>query len=159
MEWVVIALAAAEAVSEVLVVLVIHVGLLGVHSTLGIRLGVDAQVARARFGVSRGTAVAGKVPLGEDLDECVLSVTLDRAGIADTGGIVRVGGVRGRRIAGQTGEDALTQGTERFRAMFDALEGLLAAKGFRCVVGVSHIWQGFTRISLELHLIADEARN
>lgn len=43
--------------------------------------------------------------------------------------------------------------------MFDALESLLAAKGFRSVVGVSHIWQGFARISLELHLIADEARN
>jgi hypothetical protein len=121
LERVVIALAAAEAVPEVLVVLVVGVRLLRMDASLSVGLRVDAQVAGARLGESRGAAVACKVPLSEDLDEGVLAVALDRAGVADTGGIVGIRGVGGRRIASQACEDALSERAKGVRAVLNTL--------------------------------------
>jgi hypothetical protein len=51
----------------------------------------------------------------------VLAVALHRARVADTGGIVGIGAVRGRRVAGQAGEDTLSEGTQGVGAIFNAL--------------------------------------
>lgn len=45
----------------------------------------------------------------------------DGAGIADAGAVAGVGCVGGRWVAGETGEDALLEGSEVFGAMLDAL--------------------------------------
>jgi hypothetical protein len=90
-------------------------------ASLSVGLRVDAQVARAGLGKSRGTAVACEVPLSEDLDEGVLAVALDRARIADTSSIVGIRGVGGRGIAGQAGEDALSERAKGVRAVLNTL--------------------------------------
>lgn len=120
---VIIALAAAEPIPEVMVVLVVGIWLLRVHATLGARLLIDAQVAGARGWEARGTAVAGEVALGKNFDESVLAVALDGAGVADAGRVVGRFRVGGWWVAGQTGEDGLAEGTERLGAGFDALVG------------------------------------
>ena len=132
LERIVVALAAAEAVPEVLVVLVVGAGLLRVDAALGVCLRVEAQVARAGRGKARSAAVAGKVALGEDLDEGVLAVALDRAGVADAGGIVGIRGVRGRGVAGQAGEDALAERAEGLRAVLDALGRVSESRRVQC---------------------------
>jgi hypothetical protein len=99
-----------------------------VDAALGIGCWVDAYVAGARRGKAGGTAVAREVALVEYLNEGMLTMALYRASVADTGGIVRVGGVCGRRIAGETCEDALAECTQGFCAVLDALgkkEGLV----------------------------------
>ena len=89
--------------------------------TLGIRLRVETQAARARRGNARGTAVACEVSLCEYLDEGVLSMALDGARVADTGGFEGTVG-RGRRgVASQTGEHVLAECAERFGAVLNAL--------------------------------------
>jgi len=75
---------------------------------LGIRFWVDTQVARACFGKSRGTAVTCEVALGENLNEGVLAVALNRAGVANARPIVRIRRIRGWGVAGQAGKDALS---------------------------------------------------
>ena len=94
--------AGAEPVAEVLVVLVVRVGRLGVDAALGVGRGVEAQGAWLVGGEARGAAVAGKVALLEDLDELVLAVALDGAGVTDAGGRVggRVVGIGRRRVTG-----------------------------------------------------------
>lgn len=129
LEGIVVALAATEAVAEVLVVLVVGVWLLRVDAAFSVRLRIDAQGARARFWESRGAAIAGKVALIEDLDERVFTVALHGTGVADTGRIVGIRRARGRRVAGQTGEDTLTERAERLCAVLDALGKGLAGVG------------------------------
>lgn len=53
----------------------------------------------------------------------MLTVTLHRASVADTGSIVDVGGTGGRGVARQTREHTLAEGSEIFRAVFDTLCG------------------------------------
>jgi hypothetical protein len=89
LEGIVIAFATTEPIPEILVVLVIRIGLFRVNASFGIRLWVDAQVAGAGLGVARGAAIAREVSLGEDLDERVVAMALDRARIAHAGAIIR----------------------------------------------------------------------
>jgi len=84
-------------------------------------LGIHTQVAGASGGIARRAAIAGEVALGEDLDEVVLAVALDGAGVADASGIVRRGGVLGRRVACQAGKDGLLERAEDLGTVFDAL--------------------------------------
>jgi len=152
--------APTEAVLKILIVLVVRIGLLGVNSFLGIGLGVDAQIAGTRSWESRGAAVAGKVALVEDLDESVVAVALDRAGIADARRIVGIGRVFGRGKTGETGKYSLAQRAKGFRAVLNALEG----EGEGSVEATeedsrkerSYIGKSFARISFQLHLIANE---
>ena len=124
LERVIVALAAAEPVPKILVVdvpAVLVMGLFGVNAFL-IRLGVHPKGAGAVRRKARRSAVACKVALVEDLDESVFTVTLDRAGIADAGGgLVGGGGIGRRRVAGQAGEDALSERSQYVRA---GVEGL-----------------------------------
>ena len=158
LEGVVVALAAAEAIPEVLVVLVVHIRLLGVDAALCVRLGIDAQAAWACLRKARGTTIAREIPLRKDLDERVLSVALDGACVTDTGGIVGIRGIRGRRVAGEAGEDALAERAQGLCAVFDALEKLLVAIGVDAFVGKSYVWESFAGISLELHLIMEKPK-
>lgn len=121
LEGVIVAFAAAEAVLEVLVVLVVRIGLLGVHTTLEVRFGIGAQDAGARGGDAVGSTVACEVALLEDLDEGVLAVALDGARVADAGRGPCVGVGRGWRVARQAREDVLSQGTEDICAAVNAL--------------------------------------
>lgn len=131
LERIVVARAVAEAVAEVLVVYIgsrVVERLLRVDA-LGARLGVGSEGARARRGEPSSTAVAGEVALGEDLDEVVVAVALDRAGVTHAGGLVRrVAIVRGG-VAGQAGEDALLEGAERVCAGVEGLERVMLARG------------------------------
>lgn len=106
-----------------MVVLVVGTWLLRVHAALGACLLIDAQVARARGREACGTAVAGEVALGKDLDKSVLAVTLNGAGVADAGRVVGRFRIGGWWVAGQTGEDGLAKGAEGLGAGFDALVG------------------------------------
>lgn len=121
LKGVIVALAAAEAVAEVLVIAVVDVGLLRMHSSLCICLVVCLQRAGGRGWEARRAAVTGKVALLEYLDERVLAVALDRARVADPRWRPRVGWRRWRRVACQTGKDALSEGSENSRAVVDAL--------------------------------------
>ena len=109
---VIVALAAAEAISEVVVVLVVRVWILGVHAVLGVGGWVDTQIAGARRRKPRRAAVAGEIPLVEDLNEGMFAVALDGARVAHSGGVVRIGLVLRRGVARQTCEDALAEGAE-----------------------------------------------
>jgi hypothetical protein len=55
------------------------------HSTARVGLVVGAQTTRAGGGDAGGAAIAGEVALLEDLDESMLAMALDRAGVADSG--------------------------------------------------------------------------
>lgn len=121
LKGIVVAVARAEAVTEVLVVFVIDIGLLRVDIAARIRLVIRLQYARAGAGKSLGTAVAGEVALLEDLDERVLAVALDRAGIADACRRPRIGVGSGRGVACQARENTLLQRTEDSGAVIDAL--------------------------------------
>lgn len=48
-------------------------------------------------------------------------MALNGAGVADARGCPLLGWGRGRRVAGEAGEDALTEGTEDFGAGVNAL--------------------------------------
>jgi hypothetical protein len=74
---IIIAFASAKPVAKVLVVLVIRIGLLGMHPALAICRLVEAESARARGRKARGSAIACEIALGEDLDERVLAMALD----------------------------------------------------------------------------------
>ena len=99
LEGIIVALASAEAVLEILVVLVVRVGLLGVYAATGVGLAVGAQAARACGGDARGAAVASEVALLEDLDEGMLAMTLDGAGVADSCWGPGIRGSLGGRVA------------------------------------------------------------
>lgn len=91
------------------------------NSSLSIRLGVDAQIAWTRSWESGGAAVAGKIALVEDLDESVVTMALNRAGIADTSRIIGIGRVLGRGKTGETGKYSLAQRAKGLCAVLDAL--------------------------------------
>lgn len=76
LEGIVIALAAAKPVLEVLVVLVVGIGFFGVHAALQIGFGVGSQRAWTCRRHSLRTAVACEVALLKDLDESMLAVAL-----------------------------------------------------------------------------------
>lgn len=118
---IVVTRAHAESVSEVLIVLVARGWLLGVDPTLGISRRVQSQGTGRSRGQARSATVACKVALGKDLDELVFTMALHRAGVAYSGGIVRVGRANGRRVACQTREYTLTKGSEIFCAVLDTL--------------------------------------
>lgn len=91
------------------------------NAALGIRGRIQPQSTGRSRGQARGAAVACEVPLGEDLDELVLTVALHGTGVADTSGIVGFGRVGGRRVAGQAREHTLTESSEIFGAVLDTL--------------------------------------
>jgi hypothetical protein len=122
LEGIIVAFTAAEAVLEVVIVFVVRIRFFGVNVTLKIRRRIGSQSAWARRWDSLRATVASEVTLLKDLNQGVLAVALNGAGIADTGRCPRVGGGCGRRIAGQTSEDVLSQGTENIRAAIDALK-------------------------------------
>jgi hypothetical protein len=110
---IVIALAAAESVSEVLVV---QIAMTAGERSLGMdafqaSLGIDSQVAGARGRHARSTAVAGKIPLVEDLYERVVAMALNRACVTDAGCLISVAGILGGWVARQAREDALSKGS------------------------------------------------
>ena len=109
LEWVIVALADAESVAEVLVVFVVGSRLLRVNITLGVGRRVQAQGARARRRQACCATVAGEVALGKDLDELMFAVTLHRARIADSCGIVRIGRAGGEGVASEAGVYVLTK--------------------------------------------------
>lgn len=109
LEGIIIARAVAETVAEVLVVdigLGVIERLLRVNA-LGASIRVHAEGALACRGQARSAAVASEVALREYLDEVVIAVALDGAGVADAGGLVRRTGIIGSWVAGQAGKDAL----------------------------------------------------
>jgi hypothetical protein len=106
---VIITLAAAETVLEVLVVFVVRVSRLGVDLTLSVGLWIYAQCTWRGGWETRCTAIAGEVSLVEKFHQCMFAVALYRAGVAHAGCVVRVGGVLWRRIAGYAGEDDLAE--------------------------------------------------
>jgi hypothetical protein len=128
LEWIIITLAAAEPVAKVLAVFVIRLGLLAMDPAAGIRFVIGAEIARARGGYPRGSAVAGEVALLEDLDQCVLAVALDRARIAHASGRPRIRRRRWRRVACQACKDVLAEGAENFGAGINTLEPMLAGE-------------------------------
>jgi hypothetical protein len=112
----------AEAVPEVLVVLVVEVGGLGVDTALGIRGAADAKGAWLIRCESRGATVACKVALLEDLNQFVLAVALDGARIADTGRIIGWICIGGRRVACEAGKNVLSKGAKLLGTILDALQ-------------------------------------
>ena len=127
LEGVVVALASAESISKVLVILVSDVRLFRMNTTLDICRGIDAKVTRARYGISSGSAVAGKISFAKYFHKSMLTVTLYGAGIADTRRrSVRLTRIRRRRVACEAGEDTLAKGPESFSAVLDTLHIVLA---------------------------------
>ncbi len=88
---------------------------------LDVGLGVDSQSARGRLWEALGAAVTGEVPLVENLDQGMLAVALNRAGVADTSRLVRVIDVCRRGLACEAGEYGLSQGTKGLCAVLYAL--------------------------------------
>ena len=152
--------ARAEKVAEVLIILIVGVRWLGVDAALGVRLGVDTESAWLIRRETGGSAVAGEVTLLKDLDELVFAMALDRTRIADADRVVGIAGVGGRWTAGQTSEDILTKGTERFGAVVDALEQLRSARGGKDQPGSggleTYVRHSLASIGLKLHLISDK---
>jgi hypothetical protein len=68
--------AGTKAILEVLGVLVVRVGLLGVNMAFGVGVWIDAQPTRLVRLEARGATVAGEVTLPKDLDELMFAVTL-----------------------------------------------------------------------------------
>lgn len=121
LEWVIQPFAGAETVTEVLVIFVGSVGLLGMDTALGIGCRVQPKRTWAVCGQARCTTIACEVTLSEDLDELVLPMALYGASVANTSSIVRVAGVLGWRIAGQARENVLAERSEIVGAVLDAL--------------------------------------
>ena len=107
-----------------MVVLVVHIGLFGMHPASSVGCLVQTESTRAGSWDSLGTAIACEVALLEDLDEGVFTVALDRAGIAYTSGcpLVVVFGWRG--IASQASKNGLSQRSEDFGACVNTLKEL-----------------------------------
>lgn len=126
LERIIITVAAAEPVAKVLAVSVIRLGLLAMDPAAGVRFVIGAEIARARGGYPRGSAVAGEVALLEDLDQGVLAVALDGARIAHASGRPRIRWRRWRRVARQAGKDVLAKGAKDFGAGVNTLEPTLA---------------------------------
>jgi hypothetical protein len=102
---------ATESVSEIMVVFVVRGGLLGVNAfTTGLR--VFAQCAGRCSRHASRTAIANEAALIEKFDESMFAVAGDRARITDRGGSIRVIGVVGNGVTGQTSEEALAQWSE-----------------------------------------------
>lgn len=125
LKGVVVAFTPAEPIPKVLIVFVVGVGLFGMHAALSIRLRVDAKGTRAGRRETRRSAIAGEVALGEDFDEGVFSVALNGTGIADTGGLKRLGGILGRWRASHASEDGLPEGAKQLGTSVDALRSVL----------------------------------
>jgi hypothetical protein len=122
LERVIITLAAAEAVLEVLIVFVIHIGFLGVNATLKVGLGIGAQRAGTRGGNALGATVACEVPFLENLNKGVLAMTLDGTGIANTcwsPGLL--GRSSWRRVARKASKNVLSKRSENVGTRIDAL--------------------------------------
>lgn len=122
-ERIVVALTTAELVLEVLVITVISVWLLPTDISPGVRLVVRPQGTWRGRRNSRSAAVAGEIALLEYLDKSVLAVALDGASVADARRGVLLRGRRGRRVAGQAGEDILAEWSKDFGAGIDGLKG------------------------------------
>lgn len=108
LERVIIALAAAETVLEIVVVLVIGIRLFGMNVALGIGFAIDAQGAWTGRWDARRSAIAGEVSLLEDLDKSVLAMAGDGARVAHARRSPTVSSFGRRRVAGQTGKDVLS---------------------------------------------------
>jgi len=159
LKGVIIAFATAETIAEVLIVLVAGICLLRVDATLSVRRRVKAEGTGARRRIPDRTAIAGKVSLVEYLDKGMFAVALHGARVADTGGrIVRVARIRWRRVAGDTGKDALAKGAEWFGAALDTLPAGLVAEESAAGETVGHyVWERLACIGLKLHLISNKA--
>jgi hypothetical protein len=138
LERIVVAFAAAESVLEILVVFVVGIRLFRVDAALCVRGRIDAEGAWACRGQALGAAVACEVALGEDLDEGVFAVTLNRAGVADASGRKVVGGVLGDWGAGEAGEDSLPQRSEKLSAVLYALWRVRFEIWKRCWVALTY---------------------
>ncbi len=90
-------------------------------ATLDVGLGIDSQIARGRLWEALGAAVTGEVSLVENFDEGMLAMALDRTGVADASRLVRIVGICTRGLAGEAGEDGLSQGTKGLSAVLYAL--------------------------------------
>lgn len=99
LERIVVTLAYAESVAEVLVVLVARSRLIRVNAPLGIGRWIQPQRTGRSRGQARGAAIACEIALGKDLDELVLTVALHGTGVADSGSTIRAGRVGGRGVA------------------------------------------------------------
>lgn len=114
-----------------MVVLVLRIWFFRVDVASSIRGIIGAKRARSRRGNTFGPAIACEVALLEDLDQCMLSVALDGASVADASGcpdsLVFI--FRGR-IASQACENILSKRAKDFRTAVNALDGQLAL-GFR----------------------------
>lgn len=150
LERVIVALATAEPVLEVLVIPVVRVGLFGVDVTLQVGLGIGAQRARARRWNALCTAVTCEVALLEDLDESVFTMALDGTGVADACRCPFIGLLGWWGIACQTGEDVLAQRSENVRAGINALEGVRSVQLDADVCArCSYVWEGLACVSFE----------
>lgn len=122
LERIIVALAAAESIAEVVIVLVVHIGLLGVNPTSSVSGLVQAESTWACRWDALGTAVACEVALLEDLDEGMFAVALDRTSIADTCRGPVVAFFRWWGVASQASKDSLSQRAENFGACINALQ-------------------------------------
>lgn len=113
-----------ESVSEVLVVFVGFRGLLSRYVALLAGLRVQPERAWRCFWHTSSTAIAYEVALVEQFNEGMFSVARDGTRVAYCCGRIAVGGSRRRQIAGQTGIQALTQGTEVARACIELLRAV-----------------------------------
>lgn len=121
LERVVVALANAKPVAEVLIVFVVGSRLLRVDVTFGVGRRIQSQGARAGRRQTCRATVASEVALGEDFDELVFAVTLYRTRIADSCSIVWIGRVGGKGVAGKTRIHVLTERPKVLGAIRDAL--------------------------------------
>ena len=81
----------------------------------------------------------------------------DGAGVADTGGDIRLVWPSRRFIAGQTGEKALAQCSKGLSARIKSLRSVRIRQFDRAwVVWDAHIREDFSRVSLELKLGINE---
>lgn len=91
--WIIVALTTTEAVSKVLIVLVVLRWLFGVDTAHCLGLGIDSKCTRGGLWKTSGAAVADEASLVEKLDELMFTVALNRARIAHTGGIIHLRGI------------------------------------------------------------------
>jgi hypothetical protein len=133
LERIIVTFTPAKDVAEVLIVFVVDVGLFGMNIALGVGFFIGSQVAWARRGYSCRATVACKVSLLEDFHQRVLAMALDRAGIADAGGLP-VRQVFCRGVACQAGKDVLPKGPQNLGAAFNTLGQWLVTRAQWCKV-------------------------
>jgi hypothetical protein len=118
---IVVLAAAAESVLKVLIVLVALGGLLACNVSLLPGRRIEPQRTGCIIGCPCCAAVTNEVPLVKQLDKRVFAMAGDGARVAYAGRDVELCGTGGRRVACETGIEALTKRTEVARACVELL--------------------------------------